>query len=346
MTEKNSNLQSLQALTRQIVNTGNVAFSMRSEIVQLAELLAGLGHELVAPNQDISTGETRTLHGLAVSPKMAAMCADDYMRTVQFIRGTHAAILDVLNRYPTRPARILYAGCGPYATLAVPLMSIFSAEQVRFTLIDIHDSSIASVKAILKKLKLTDRVADIEIMDASTYQTDSDSTPDIILLELMKSCLDDEPQVAITRHLLAQAKDAILVPEEIRIDLVLVNPAVEFNLNNLESTENLNQDRIPVGTVFTLNRNSVARWEDSGNARLTGERIRLPEFSPQRYQAMLFTTITVYQDHILSHYESGLTCPKKFQSDFSFGAGDSIQFSYELGQNPTLKAELAHDMQD
>ena len=73
-----------------------------------------------APQEDISGGETLTSNGLALSPTMAAMCANDFVRTIQFIRGTHAAIADIRERFPDRPARVLYAGCGPYATLAVP----------------------------------------------------------------------------------------------------------------------------------------------------------------------------------------------------------------------------------
>ena len=321
------------------------AYTMRPEMVQLANLLTQTGPELLATYEDISTGETRTPNGLAVSPKIAAMCADDFMRTIQFVRGLHAAILDVNRRYAERPARILYAGCGPYATLAVPLMSVFTAAQVQFSLIDIHSQSIESAKIIVDKLTLTDRVADFKVMDAGAYRVNPDHPPDIILMEIMKSCLDDEPQVAVTRHLLSQAPGAILVPEDVRVELALVNFSAEFDLDDSGKVRaDPDRDRILVGSVFTLNRKTVGCWKDSGNDRLAGAMVQLPVYSPTQYQPMLFTTISVYKNHVLRNYDSGLSSPRPLQLDAALGPGDSIQFCYELGQHPALKAERSSDV--
>ena len=115
-------LKRFKQLAETILDQGNPAYTLRPEILEMANLLEGLGTFKTSPHDDISKGETRTKHGLAVSPKMAAMCAEDYMRTIRFIRGTHDAILSIRKESPERPVRILYAGCGPHATLCIPLM--------------------------------------------------------------------------------------------------------------------------------------------------------------------------------------------------------------------------------
>ncbi|MGC1374700.1 MAG: class I SAM-dependent methyltransferase, partial [Anaerolineales bacterium] len=274
------------------------------------------------------------------SPSMAARCADDFVRTIEFIRGTHAAIADIRKQYPARPARVLYAGCGPYATLAAPLMAIFSPQEAAFTLLDIHSESIESAKCIAATLGLADRVARCETMDAALYRIDPDQPPDVILMEMMQACLKSEPQVAIARHLLLQAPRAILIPEEVRIDLVLVDLSREFALDDLEqNTGGIQRDRIPVAPVFVVNREAVHLWESIGGNRLPGLAARLPDPMQQRYRPMLFTNIRIYQDHVLKDYDSGLTCPRHFSSDMPIQAGDTIYFHYELGRQPRLKGE-------
>ena len=290
--------------------------------------------------EDISRGETRTSNGLALSPTMAAMCADDFVRTIQFIRGTHAAIVDIRKRYPHRPARVLEIGCGPNATLVVPLMTIFSPKEAVFTLLDIHPVSIESAKRIVDTLGLAGSVAGWETMDAGSYQVDPDAPPDVILMEIMRACLKAEPQVAMTRHLLPQAPNAILIPEEVRVDLALVNLSRELSLDSLERNAGDSQrDRIPVATVFALNRQTVHSWESIRGNRLPGSTARLPDSIEQRYRPMLFTNIRVYQNHVLRDYDSGLTYPRRFSIEGDVVAGGTIQFHYELGQQPRLRGE-------
>lgn len=293
----------------------------------------------------ISAGETRTSNGLALSPTMAAMCADDFRRTIEFIRGTHAAIVDIRKRFPDRPAQILYIGCGPYATLAIPLMTVFSPTEASFTLLDIHPESIESAKSIVDTLGLAGCGVNFETMDAGAYMVCPGRPPDVILLEIMQACLESEPQVAITRHLLQQAANAILIPEEVRIDLTLVDPTREFGLASLEQHGGPPQrDRIPVASVFIVNRDTVDSWKDNCSNRLPASAVRIPDSIEPRYQAMLFTNIRVYQNHILKDYDSGLTCPRIFSSEGEIRAGDTIHFHYELGARPRLIGEVCENI--
>lgn len=246
-----------------ILDLNNPAHSLRPEVVEMTSIFANSKSVRPIPKQNISEGETRTSNGLALSPAMAAMCADDFMRTITFIRGTYAAIVDVRNRFSARPAHILYAGCGPYATLAVPLMAIFTSSEVNFTLLDLHPESIISAKSLIDTLSFSESVINWETGDASSYYVRHGQMPDIILIETMQACLESEPQVAIIRNLLSQAPEAILVPQEVRLDLKLVDPNKEFEFGAIgRNEEHSYRDRLPVGPIFVVNKESINSWKN------------------------------------------------------------------------------------
>lgn len=333
-------IEQLRKAIATVLDLNQPAHTLRPEVIEITTVLANSQAVWATSQHDISSGETQTSNGLALSPTMAAMCAEDYVRTIAFIRGTHAAIVDVRKRFPDRPARVLYVGCGPYATLAVPLMNLFSAAELTFTLLDIHTESIKSAESIVDTLCLSDSVEGFETVDAGSYRISPDQTPDIILVEVMQACLESEPQVAITRHLLSQAPNAILIPEEIRVDLNWVDPAKEFELDGLSAKgKPLQRDRIAVGPVFVVNRESVNLWKHISGNRLPGLAVQIPESVGQQYQPMLFTKICTYQQHILQDYDSGLTCPKTLSTERAIKAGDTIQFHYELGAHPRLRSQ-------
>lgn len=337
-------LEALRSVSALILETQLPAYSMRQEVVELMKILANSGTLRSARQADLSSGEIRTSNGLALAPGLAATCADDFVRTIEFIRGTQAAIGELRKQFPDRPVRVLYAGCGPYATLAIPLMVSFFPQEAVFTLLDIQPESIGSAKCVVEKLGLADHVAQYEMLDAGAYQLEPGQAPDLILLEMMQACLATEPQVAITRHLLSQAPHAILIPEEVSIDLVLVDPSREFDLAGPERTAgDLQRDRIPVASVFVLNRETVKAWENLQGNRLPGASARLPEAVEQGYQPMLFTNIRIYQEYVLKDYDSGLTCPRQFSSDVPIKAGDTISFHYELGRQPQLRSAARLD---
>jgi hypothetical protein len=273
---------------------------------------------------------------------MAAMCAGDFVRTIKFIRGTHAAIVDLRKRFPDRPARVLYVGCGPSATLAVPQMAIFSCTEATFTLLDLHPESIESARSIVDTLGFGESVARFETADAGSYRVCPDQPPDVILMETMQACLESEPQVALTRHLLKQAPHAILIPEEVRIELTLVDPSREFDLDGLKQNRDpIQRARIPVASVFVLNRETVNSWKSHGSHRLPASAVRIPDPLEQRYEPMLSTIIRIYKDQILQDYDSGITYPRALSIEGAIKPGDTIQFHYELGSRPRLNGEVS-----
>ena len=70
-------------------------------------------------------------------------------RTVKFIRGMHDAIKEAQRLNPGKRISVLYAGCGPFGTLALPLTTQFQSHEVEFTLLDLHNESVLfSVPAV------------------------------------------------------------------------------------------------------------------------------------------------------------------------------------------------------
>ena len=267
---------------------------------------------------------------------MAAMCADDYMRTIMFLRGLHDAVVERLKRISGRPLRVLYAGCGPYATLAVPLMTLFPAEDVSVSLLDMNPVSIDSARSLVETLGLDAHVSGFLTGDAATYIIPLQDRPDVVVAEVMQNCLRNEPQVAVARNLLRQTPDALMVPEEIGIELELADMAPGFEAtpgNN--GTERARRERIPLGRVFTLDREHIAEWEGICDTELPAGTLSLPHIDAC-YKPMLFTTIRTFGDHMLRDYDSGLTIPVPLESVAIAEPGDTIRFRYLLGAEPHL----------
>jgi len=111
--------------------------------------------------------------------------------------------------------------------------------------------------------------------------------------------------------------------------------------NSLEGNEGaIQRDRIALSSVFVVNLETVNSWESNYSKLLPGAVIRIPDTIEQRYQPMFFTKIRVYQNHTLKDYDSGLTSPRVLTIGETFKAGDTIQFYYELGSQPQLKANV------
>ena len=206
-------------------------------------------------------GQGRTLldSGLALSPAEAALCARQPLRTIVFIRAVLAAI-DTQAATTSGPVRVLYAGCGPFAPLALPLMAMLGPERAVFELLDIHEASLGHVRALVESLDLSACVDGYVQADATRHHLDPARAPHVIVTETMNAALRTEPQVAIARHLVAQAPNALLVPARVTVSACLLDPAAELTppMRPGEPVPPLRRDRIDLGPVFELSRATIA----------------------------------------------------------------------------------------
>ena len=142
------------------------AEAQRTEIINLFNEFEGVNRDLLWRNQDhIDLPE-----GYCIAPMEAAGCMLDTQRTLMFIRGLHAAIKKLRKRNPKKRVSVLYAGCGPFATLALPMTTQFTPDEIGFTLMDIHGDSLTYVHQLVERLGLQSYFDDLICTDATQYQ--------------------------------------------------------------------------------------------------------------------------------------------------------------------------------
>jgi hypothetical protein len=332
-------LDKLKQITREILDPGSSIHTWISSINSLNMIVTKHSPLQINPYKDIGEGRTRLPCGLAISPVQAALCAREISRTAAFIKGLGRAVEAVQSRNPGRPVRVLYAGCGPFALLAFPLMSVFTKDQVRFVLIDIHAESIIPAKALIKSFGFLDYITDFICADASSCQLPFHEKPDIIVTETMNTCLDTEPQVMILLNLFQQAPDALIIPESVKVDAYLLNPAKEFSMVDPGFSGEIPEpvrDRLFLGTVFKLSRETLRKWKIAEKNRLPAQSIYIPSPLEKRYVPKLLTFIKVFEDISLTDYDCSLTLPRGFPVKQKLRGGECVNFFYKLGENPGL----------
>jgi len=269
--------------------------------------------------------------GVAIGTTWAALCIDDQLRTKRFVSGLYQAVSAVAARRPG-PVHVLYAGTGPWATLFLPLTTRFGPEQLRVTCIEINDGSFAGVQRTFASLGLDHYVEKFVHSDAATHVIDGALPVDILLSETMQYCLIDEMQVPIVLNLMAQLlPDAIMVPERISLHLGVLKD---------ENNEAVDRE---LGTIFTLDLNTLKTYAPAnGSLDFPTLRQMIP-VSVAAYDGPLaiLTTISVFGNQELTHYESGLTRP---QIIGGYPTADNplsaIDFTYHLQPSPLLGMEF------
>ncbi len=323
-------VEELGELVRVILDPAHPAVSLRPEVLALAELLSRTSGFAADGGADISAGETRGVQGLAISPTMAAMCAQDFARTVVFMRGVHDAIAQARSDKAQQPVHVLYAGCGPLGILCLPLMAILTEREAVFSLLDIHAESVEAVRRTVVALGFESRARAMAQADALGFQPDPACKADVIVLEVMNRCLEKEPQVALTRHLVSGSPEALLVPAEIRIEAALMAAPSATNAPRPAP--------VGLGTVFELTAEKVGHWAGLAET-LPAASVRFPDRFPDGLQPMLRTVIRTHGEHRLADYDSGLTLPRAFPGFAGALAGATVKMSYHCGERPGLVAE-------
>ncbi len=269
--------------------------------------------------------------GVAISPLDAAICTNEYMRTTKYIRGVYEAINDLLLKFQDKKIHILYAGCGPYATLIIPILSFFDSEKLEVSFLDIHKSSLNSVKSIISGLGFEDFVSEYIQEDATKYKASKDIH--LIITETMKAAFDDEPQISITLNLLPQLhKEGIFIPKRVVVGLEKAYYKM-INKNNILSKEKKSEylcDVINLDTSFEIKKEDV----------ITSKHYIINDDIDEKMQLQFTTTIHIYENNILKENECSLNIPKIIKFKQKPSIGDKFNFDYIFDNKPKIKYTL------
>lgn len=233
-----------------------------------------------------------TPKGSCIAPVEAAHCMLDTERTTVFIQGIYAAIKTLQEEHPEKTLSITYMGCGPFATLVLPLTHHFSQQEVQFTLVDIQEGALQCVRKLIDHLDLDDYFPTIVQHDAATYTPSS--APDLVISEAMGRALLYEPQLAISENAKQFASDStIIIPQEISLNVLL------------QKTRNDHRRPVDLGTFFTVSKDTPTTDPDhiiEGDVQLNDN---LHSNIP--YHVCIATRVRVFQSHVLHPDDSLIT---------------------------------------
>lgn len=281
--------------------------------------------------------------GKAIGTTWAAMCVKELMRTKYFLRGLYAGIKAAQESFPNTCIHILYAGTGPFATLAIPMTTVFTSDEINFTFLEINPVSIQHLKKNITAFDALDYVNDIIQCDATTYQVNNMMPVHIVLTETMQNALQKEPQVSIAMNLVPQmVAGGFLIPQSIKIKAVLMNP--KKVAERLTSPDFGNQKYYhTLKTIFELNKSTLSHCavgciSDSTYA-FPEIIVELPsDIDSDYYDLNLLTHIQIFGDVELTNYQCSLNMPKRLvllnkESTIS----NKISFQYVISDTPGFK---------
>ena len=273
-------------------------------------------------NEDDSFRQrTWTDYGVAIGPDQAAACLREQLRTKRFLQGAHAGIEAARARFPGEPVRVLYAGCGPYALLALPFIGRYTPDQLAITLLDLHPESLTAVRKLTRALGLAEGEYFTEFVeaDATRYRPPADQPLyHVLISETMCHALIKETQVAITANLIPFLHpQGTLVPEAIHVEAVLADPGYEVKVaSGSMARADATADQRVLGTALRLDaRTATAMRAPDGSPRIEPEplHVALPEDRGRHRALRLRTTIRVHGNLYLHEGDTSLTLPYKIQ---------------------------------
>jgi len=305
--------------------------------------------------------ETLLPSGKAINPHAAAACLLDYARTRAFACGVHDAIEAAKIRFPGERIEILYAGTGPFAPLALMQTPFFGPDEVRFTLIDMHESALACQAQIISVLGLEEYIEESVQADATRWIPPDEKQYHIAIAEVMQRALIVEPQVAVTLALSKHLRPGgFLVPERIELTLCLLNPGAEHSLADEcvdrfseyfrisgdsipdarefrpDADRAMDRRRVIIGRQFVLTSSVADEYEIIDGGHISLPPVQLPDRLPPGHEFSILTEIATSGEIVLGDYESGLTLPQPLFDELSPTPGGFYDVWYQTRGIPGL----------
>ncbi len=308
---------------------------LRNSLIELKSLFIEVSE--IDKNQVEYELDIHHATGKAIGPKWAELCIDDILRTKQFTKGTYKAIKNKIELKKNNPVTLLYIGTGPFATLVLPLTTVFKPEELQLILVEINPMSVASLKKCISNFGIEAYVKEIISVDAVKLELENPDDIDILLLECMQFALVKEQQVAITYNLVPQLReDIILLPEEIKLSLCLINS--KKKMAYLTGLEEKKQDYYTKKkTVFLLNKEEVLKTKSNHLQFPEITTLITEEDKNEHTSVAISTEICVYGDEKLEIDQCSLTMIYKVSEMENVLSKEGITTQYIVNDKPGFK---------
>jgi hypothetical protein len=325
----------LTAIRDVILDESSSVAQLHAALDEFSLLASEISGVVPDPSFDAWAADTFLDQGVAINPQAAAHCVSDYQRSVVFIRAVYAAINAAKLRFPGEPIRLLYAGCGPYATLLLPLLGEYLPGELDICLLDVHQRSLDSVNCLIGHFGFKEHGIELVCADACRYQHAVGLH--LIVAETMQKSLEQEPQFAVTANLAPQLiPGGIFVPQEIEVTMELAD------------LEHRSGQRVSLGVVFSLSAASAATQLRAGTGKdgcssleLAAVRVEIPPLkSVVGLVPALFTRIRAFDRHRLREYEAEITLPLRCHDIAAIRCGDVYQVVFQTGAYPRFCVSL------
>ena len=290
-------LDQLDEISRDLLAPGDFHDRLAPAVTAYARLLFELAG--IDASDEQQRTHVPTAGGQAIGTFWAAACVKEVRRTQRFCRGLLKAVTRKLAENPNRPVHVIYAGTGPFAALALPVMRRFPAGKLQFTLLEVNPKSFEKLQLVIRALKLEGHVRRAERCDATAWRVPEEAV-DIVVSETMNQALKKEPQAGIMLNFARQLADSVIfIPESIRVRLAWQSrtgsPTEDLvELLNFDRGERARiLERTPPGGEWAF---TPVAWD----------------YRPRSKGTLVYTTfVRVFEDETLNQNDSSLNLPER-----------------------------------
>lgn len=300
----------------------------------------GIDRDRIEAAEGPFTSSTGLPTGRAISPQRAALCVREYRRTAVFLQAMAAAIRAARAGFPGETLHVVEAGCGPLAALTMPFMARYAPSEVSFTLLDLHEASLAGVRHLAGWLGVEASIRETWAGDAGARVFAPAERPHVIACEVLCRALKAEPQVAVTRALAPQLRPGgFFLPERIEVDAGLLDGARHLRRSLGQAGPGEPDAVVRLGPAFVLDARAVPELAADAGGRIPAGEVMIPVEEAGRRRLKLFTRLQVFRDHVLNDFDCSLTMPEPLRDAAALAAGGTVRFSYEISTSPGLRLE-------